>query len=104
MSHTPTPYSMRSNFDTMIRDSQDNQLAFVTYVKTVTGGRRNHEDVLDNAEFIVSACNAHDELVAAIKAVIKYDESDDADGVAMMLNYVDALDKCRAALAKAGAA
>lgn len=40
------------------------------------------------------------ELLAACKLVVDYDENDD-DGVTMMLNYADALEKCRAAIRKA---
>ena len=41
------------------------------------------------------------ELLAACKAFITYDETDDHDGVSMMINYDDALKACRAAIAKA---
>jgi len=41
------------------------------------------------------------DLLEACKAFIAYDDTDDHDGVAMMINYDDALKACRAAIAKA---
>lgn len=38
-------------------------------------------------------------LLKAVKAVIYYDEADEEASIEMMLNYADALDKCRAAIA-----
>lgn len=51
-----------------------------------------------NAAFIVTACNAHDELVAALKAALPYlDESDS------VYASQDLADLARDALAKCGA-
>jgi len=46
-----------------------------------------------------SAVPVVEQLVLAATAVIDYDESDPDDGVTMMLNYADALAKCRDAIA-----
>jgi hypothetical protein len=61
-----------------------------------------------NAAFIVRACNAHDDLVKALQLFVKYDETGDEDGdddgIAMMMNYADAIKATRTALAKLGLA
>jgi hypothetical protein len=41
------------------------------------------------------------ELLEALKLFLAYDESDDEDGVAMMIAYADAIQAARAAYAKA---
>jgi hypothetical protein len=45
---------------------------------------------------------AYSDLLAAVAAFIKYDNDDQSDGAAAMLNYADAIEKARAAFAKAG--
>ena len=66
----------------------------------VRGGSKFTPDgVKANAAFIVRACNSHDELVAALESMmperIGYDQSMSID------MYLNAVDKARAALAKA---
>jgi hypothetical protein len=51
---------------------------------------------LAEAQFIVRACNCHDQLVAALKGFVEYAEACDDDSVE--------LDRARAALAAAEAA
>lgn len=48
----------------------------------------------------VQLVEQRDELVAVVKALIAYDESDHEDGVQMMLDYADMLKGAYAALAK----
>lgn len=66
MTHTPTPWETRelSNGDWAI--SQKGAPTAHTTVHTWNGKEESA-----TAQFIVQACTAHDELVAALKAVIK---------------------------------
>jgi len=75
--HTPTPYRVYASRRIMGPDS--------TYVGSATSE--------ENAAFIVRACNAHDELVAALRNIAEYAEHDGTQVAAM----------ASAALAKAGA-
>jgi hypothetical protein len=55
------------------------------------------ETAIANARLIAAA----PELLAAAKLFVAYDAATDDDHVAMMLNYADALEATRAAIAKA---
>lgn len=57
----------------------------------------------DDATFIVSACNAHDDLITALKAMVAYDDTGPESHVDFMLTYDNAMKLARAALAKAAA-
>jgi len=55
MEHTPTPWLGNSAFDTINRSDTGDLVAFVEGVD------------VENFNFIVRACNSHDELLAACK-------------------------------------
>lgn len=65
--HTPTPWKFKKIADhgARITDSKDFTIAII---------RRNLDDPFDNAkkdsEFIVTAVNAHEDLVKALKSVL----------------------------------
>lgn len=67
--HTPTPWAISSNgFNIYGPPDAEGQVTFVASIF-----RKPIQDIEDaNAEFIVRACNAHDELLAACKATLKY--------------------------------
>jgi len=74
--HTPTPWNARpiyakdGRFELRSERHQSVGYAPLAYVrgdKRETGG-----DGEANAQFIVRACNAHDQLVAALKAVVEF--------------------------------
>lgn len=92
--HTPTPWAVTRFADGTIglhslareaRGEAWNELA------TFRGSRGE-----ENSAFIVTACNAHDELIVAIHK-LRY-------AVNRRSNEQEALDESRAALTKAGAA
>jgi hypothetical protein len=66
VSHTPTPWSVQAINGTMDREiklfKQPNYL-----YSPMPGVRVKGHNAEANAEFIVRACNAHDELVAALE-------------------------------------
>lgn len=83
----------------------------------VTCGNADAETREANAERIVLCCNAHDDLVAALKAFFEaswdalgdlygsrfsIDDNDMSDRARIIRAYVSASDKIRSALAKAG--
>ena len=87
--HTPTPWTLNAEREKI----EDADGEFVTRLSL----SRYHDDRADpiaeaNAAFIVRACNSHDELVAALRALLRDGEHDD-----------DAINAAHAALAKAGA-
>lgn len=93
VSHTPTPWKLYPHLFGQI-ESQDE-------TKLITrAGRVDPVTDLDqceraaNAEFIVRACNSHDQLVAALKAVVEFYSYAEYGPIA----------QARAALAAAGAA
>lgn len=63
-----------------------------------------------NAAFIVRACNSHEQLVAALRGLLAATDAystvhaPDGDDAARMVEYAEALNKARAALAAAEAA
>jgi hypothetical protein len=63
-------------------------------------------DVIDPVTGLPSEANARliaaaPKLLEACRALVLYDESDDADGLVFMRRYDDAVEKARAAIAKA---
>jgi hypothetical protein len=56
--HTPTPYSAQPHDDEDTMEIWDHLGAFCTCIKA-------------NAEFIVKACNCHDELLGALKGIMQ---------------------------------
>ena len=104
MSHTPTPWAVQESEGIIWISENGKRERSVVYPRGSLGGKETVDIFKQNAEFIVLACNLHDDLIAAVKAFIEYDNSDVNDGVTMMLNYSDAINKCRDVLAKAGAA
>lgn len=73
MAHTSTPWTFGPTGATMHSYSQPFAIAESGYANLVAGcfgDVRGGEDVAHaNAAFIVRACNCHDDLVAALKAV-----------------------------------
>jgi hypothetical protein len=91
--HKPTPWHHNSSLTILSGRN--------THIATMAPETRvSKEEMLANRDFIIKACNAHDELVAAVKAFLAYDADDHSDGVGVMLNYNDALVKAKAAIAK----
>lgn len=92
MTHTATPWTVAAGSETLIIGDRIPCIA-----------ETHNNDAVENAHFIVRACNAHDDLVAAVKAFLDYDEDDGEDGIQMMVDYADALKKAKAAFEKATA-
>jgi len=86
--HTPTPWHVGGR-DGRIFYAAD---GYAVSDATVFHGRHEGEHTA-NAEFIVRACNAHDDLVKALQGVIRVADRSTAE-----------FDAARDALAKAGAA
>jgi hypothetical protein len=61
--HTATPWTLIGKQGTAIWAGDE-------IVATVEGSRTNHATARATAEFIVLACNAHDDLVAALKEAV----------------------------------
>ena len=74
MNHTPTPWELseKENFmgswEILDGDNSDNTIAMTSYRL----GTTDEEKQKANAEFIVRACNSHDELVKALKEIASY--------------------------------
>lgn len=58
---------------------------------------RSDAEVMANIRLIAAA----PDLLAACQALVSYDESDDANGLLFMQKYADAVNKARAAIARA---
>lgn len=90
--HTPTPWLPYSN------SAQQRICCFIFEQATV---HCSNKDWLANAAFIVTACNAHDELVAALRRIA---DGDVMYGRAETYSHADVVmaygDIARAALAK----
>lgn len=72
--HTPGPWRVRGR--TKIRGTvlgMRYKIADVCYPES--GGEYERRETKANAEFIVRACNAHEELVAAVDAAARYFEA-----------------------------
>ena len=96
--HVPTPYVVDSSRRrTRIRIGTKDRYPVVT----VDCASANTREAKETAAFIVRACNAHDELVAALSRLVA--ESTHHDGAEYEDGEWLALDAARAALAKAGA-
>ena len=97
MKHTRTPWFLATGCSTTINIDDAKGLAGARnyYLATVTHG--DPDELQANAEFIVRACNSHDALVAALKAMC------DHYGFKNPALQNDAEKVARAALAAAGA-
>jgi hypothetical protein len=85
--HSPLPWRVNAHFP-MLHDRGNRKIADC--------GAFTESDV--NARFIVTACNAHHELVDLARAVIHADDTTDAGEAADRVRVV--ADMARAALAK----
>jgi hypothetical protein len=104
--HTPTPWTTRPVYENdgrhEIRSAGCDTvgyapLAYVRGDKRLTGG-----DGAANATFIVRACNAHYELLAAAQMVIeKYDERKAFLELAGRVTSMAGIEELRAAVARA---
>ena len=106
MQHTKTPWRVGapSQMGSVVADEPVPEIKGSDAVQYY-GGHLIAESIAPrNAEFIVLACNAHEQLVAALRetlaeAVHWYDASDEESGVANEI-----FSRARATLAAAGAA
>lgn len=76
MGHTPTPwetFSTRSNGEVCIYDKRKPHQLVASAIQS-----DREYTAADNAAFIVRACNAHDDLLAACKAINEWLGTDDA--------------------------
>jgi hypothetical protein len=69
MSHTPTPWNTNSPDETLIL-GPDFQVVATTF-QDEEDYQANHDNRYEDAQFIIKACNTHDELVEALKAVCR---------------------------------
>ena len=73
MNHTPTPYTVYENesggFD-ICEDQTGYLLAETCYQLGKPNAPKSKEDQQANADFIVRACNSHDDLVKAVSWAI----------------------------------
>jgi len=63
--HTPGPWSV----GTGLRTSAGKGIGFIAEIKTLPN--RDYQQMEANADFIVRACNSHDELLEALKECLK---------------------------------
>ena len=89
MTHTPTPWK---------QGFKDNQCIYADY-KNVANVQCREKEWQANAEFIVRAVNAHEELVEACKGAIEQMEGFLSDGVS--LGMAVKIQQIKQALAKA---
>lgn len=61
LKHSELPWRVQSSEAIRIKDNRNDQLAILTHISLT--GRRDGDEVMANAEFIVRACNSHYELV-----------------------------------------
>ena len=95
--HTATPYHVEIGEAVKIA-AADGTIAIVTNLHL--GGRRDASEVERTAHFIVRACNAHDDLVQALKDSVAVMEND-LKGLAVIQPE---LRQAKVALAQAGVA
>lgn len=96
MSHSPTPFRITPASPKFVSDAGG-----VIVAQSMVHALTPYDQAVENAAFIVKACNAHDELVAAIKALraAALEEKPYSKAVHM----ASALDISYHALAKVGA-
>ena len=93
VSHTATPWRRHDTEHDAIVASGDRLCIALVYAPNQ---QRPDAECAANLEFIVRACNAHDDLVAALQQAV------DAAGYGKVLNKAGWVQAC-AAIAKAGA-
>jgi len=108
MSHTPTPWAVHVYGARSVEIHSDVLPAIVAVMPDANDDPDLPADCLDNAEaqanaaFIVCACNAHDELVAALDDLNESTEQYlAAPSIDRMNNLTESLRSARAALGKA---
>ena len=96
--HTPTPWKVLQAGDPsgVPRVTSDKGGVAVICVNRYMGEKGPSAEESANAAFIVRACNAHDELVAALRELLWTEQFDDDDP-----RLIAARLQSRAALAKA---
>lgn len=101
--HTQTPWVNRNG----AIESDD---GWIHIASVIAYFRENEAVQAANADFIVRACNSHEQLVTALRNLIAATDAystmhaPDGDDAARMVEYAEALNNARAALAAAGAA
>ena len=106
--HTATPWNMVSQKGLIGRQKEGDRLIYSVETKehvSETFQYRNDEHTdaetsIANAEFIVRACNSHEELVEACKDVQYYFRNYEEDNTTALVHL---LKKIESALKKAGA-
>ena len=73
MEHTPTPWKAQyyNGLQELLVIAENEQVARILYTET-RGLMETVERRKDNAEFIVRACNTHDELVGVLNQFIRW--------------------------------
>lgn len=95
--HAPTPWRVSNESDRIILDATGLQVASADYLSGDIEYR--WAETVANAEFIVAACNAHDDLLSALELMVSVGcEFCDMD---MGANGREAVEVARAAIAKA---
>jgi hypothetical protein len=109
VTHTPTPWALGDSplcgngFCTIDAvDPTDGVGFIVCEVYGIDHGRIPCPTSEANAAYIVKAVNAHDKLVEAARALIKYDATEYTDEEKWRLDYTDLLAKAKGALRAAG--
>jgi hypothetical protein len=96
---TPGPYYVHTDVSgdpaIVSREGREPATDSASYVVSVARTGHNHPISNANAAFIVRACNAYDEMLAALRRVVE--EADKAD------DWQPWAEQCRAAIAKAEA-
>jgi hypothetical protein len=103
--HTPTPFRVVAHSweETGIY-AGDERIAVCQINSGVSEETQDeYETIMDNnADFIVRACNSHDQLLEALKAMLFLRECSDEDGYINGIGFVNTdaiLDNARAAIA-----
>jgi len=96
--HAPTPYRVEPYVDGIdILDANGVPVLHLADRKIATDGMPP-----ENARFIVRACNAHDDLRAACRELVRWDDGEDTEGLPDVFNRLeDIVCQARAAIAKA---
>lgn len=102
--HTPLPWNLKNHHDqNVIYGLENNQCTMEFCVAVVNCDDRTNSENKANAEFIVRACNAHYQLLEALKALcgMQVKGHDLIDRLQFSQEGRIVLDKIEAAIAKA---
>jgi hypothetical protein len=99
--HTATPWIFKLSTSKRLAFVETENREYPNFSRIVEMSKRHNPNFEGDAAFIVRACNAHDDLLAACKALLYACELADADGELDYRIDGELLDAARAAIAAA---